>query len=199
MDGSHGRREESRRIQRRPRRRIEVLFGFLFAVGVLAVGSHWFGVQFLDFHMNIFTEAAGIVATVLIVDRWYARGNTEREEQELHARLRRQARSGSHDIAIGAIEELRDRDLLSGEKRLLAGEDLYEAPLEKARLSGANLQGTILDHADLRNARLIKAKLQGATLTFAKLHNAKLNEAEMQDAKGHGAEMPDARLAGRLS
>lgn len=193
MEGS-GRREEIRRIHRKHRFFYEMLGGgIVLAVSVL-IGTGHFGGEDQDYRMNLFTEGMGIVATVFIVDRWYNRRNREREERELHARLRRQARSGSHDIAIGAIEELRDRDLLSGEKGLLVGEDLYEAPLEKARLSGANLEGTILDHADLRQARLIKANLRDANLVFAKAKGSVLDKATLENAKMNSADLDGAYL-----
>ncbi len=194
--------ESRREVIRKIHKQYSWYYHVLMYMMVLAIGVFLGSNVFRDrdgYDINIWTEMLGVAAgagvTVFVLDRFNERRVAEREKSELNARLRRQVKSSSHDIAIGAIEELRDRVLLTGDVGLLAGEDMNEAPLENARLSGANLQGTILENAMMRRARLVGANLREAILTEAKLHYARLMNAELQDAKCHSAKMANADLS----
>ncbi|MDE2638279.1 MAG: pentapeptide repeat-containing protein [Chloroflexota bacterium] len=164
-------------------------------IGILLGETH-FKFEARDYHVNLWTEAIGVLAgvgiTVLVIDQI----NGYRIRRDLKHRLARGVRSRSYDVAMSAIEELDHQGWLTGDSGALQGADLMEARLNEARLNGANLADAILEQAELNRTKLTKATLRGAILTFAKLHNARLNEADMRNAKCHGVEMPDARLGG---
>jgi len=158
---------------------------------------------------NIITEGMGVFVTVVILGllgRWYA-------IQDLKKRLVRQAGSVNHQIAINAVEELRqNRWLLREDKEhLLRNADLARANLEHAFLFGADLDGARLSWARLRSAdfnfaQLDGAKLIGSDLTNVKmihtklagadLHKANLNGSDLRYVNLKGAQLQNARLNG---
>ncbi len=142
-----------------------------------------------DYQPNLVTEAMGIGFTVLVIDWLYELRST----RDLRRRLIREAGSRSNDIALSAVDELRDKEWLTGEDGLLKEVDLSNANLQGAKLIEANLQGSILTGAnlrgtdcsgiDLQGATLLKAKLEGSFLIWAKLENAIFTEATLPDGE----------------
>ena len=190
MEGS-GRRGEIRPIHKQHKFFYEMLGGGIVLVVSVVLGVGWFGSGNQDYRMNLFTEGMGIVATVFIINRWYAR----REQEGLKQRLIREAGSRSHDIAISAVEWMDREGWLRGEEGLLRGADLREARLSEARMAGANLEGTNLDTADLRSADLRGAILHNANLFRADLRcRAELREADLSGAKLSMANLERADL-----
>lgn len=186
------RQEEIREIQKKYAWFYPLLFGIL-AVGIgIYIGAGRFSGD--DYWMNLFTEGIGVVAsigiTVLIIDRLYANRDRERQTQDLKERLVREAGSRSNNIAIPAVEQLRNKGWLEGDDGLLKGANLFCANLKKADLSKANLQGSDLSEANLREANLDEANLKKARLDGAKLKKASL-EADLQ-----GADLSEANLKG---
>lgn len=187
----------------------------LLSIGV-AIGAGFFDRNNRnDYHMNLATEALGIVATVFIINRWYAhrdrerarmqeRKETEIHTEELKRRLVREARSGANDVAIRAIERLRENGWLVGHKSLLKGENLSDANLHQADLRYANLRRANMEYArlqnsDMSNASLRQVSLRGANLRgsyifSARLHGAELGFANLQGAKLTGANLRRAKV-----
>ncbi|MCY4019956.1 MAG: pentapeptide repeat-containing protein [Chloroflexi bacterium] len=202
------RRKEIRGIHRKHKFFYEMLGGGIVLVVSILIGATQFGGENQDYPMNLFTEGMGIVATVFIINRWYAK----RELESLKQRLIREAGSRSHDIAISAVEWLDREGWLRGEDGLLKGADLREARLQGVRMEGANLEGVNLDAADLRganlrgailhNANLFRAdlrcwtKLREADLSGAKLSLANLERADLQKANLNRANLSRANLRG---
>ena len=150
-------REETGKIRGGHRLVYEVLGGAFLILCLVAVGSKYFGERYQDFHMNLFTEAAGIVVTVFVVNRWYA----HREQENLKRRLTREAGSRSNDIAVSAVEWMRSEGWLKGKDGLLKGAALIEANLENAHLGGANLEGAELALANMQRTNLWDARSKG--------------------------------------
>ena len=195
------RQEEIREIQKK-----EARFYCLLLVIICIIGAALFGVnrdyEDQGYWMNLVTEGIGVVAsigiTVFIIDRLYAK----RDREQLKYRLVREARSRSNDIAISAVEWLRDEDWLTiGSDSLLKGARLRKANLQEANLLNANLQGADLTNANLQGASLGGAHLQGANLSWAFLQGANLSWAFLQGvkltvAKLQGANLVAAQLRG---
>lgn len=151
------------------------LAGMLFFPGLQALSS-----DAGELLAGFVPEALGIAFTVLLIDRLNQRRERERERKEDIARLRRQVSSKYNDIALRALEEITQLDLLSGDNAILKrmlfeGTDLQDANLERSdlrrtlfldvNLSSANLQG-----ADLEGAYFMHdVNLAGADLLFANL------------------------------
>lgn len=175
----------SRRAENQGRKRLayEVLGGALLILCLVAVGSKFFGQGNRDFHMNLFTEAAGIVVTIFLVNRWYAMRESDRKLSELESRLVREAGSQVNQTALNAIEELRDSNWITGEDGLLSGASLRGANLANAQLSDANLNGAKIDGAILTGARLVDAELQNASLERAILHKSWMHDANLTSAR----------------
>lgn len=174
------RREEIQKIHHNYQVFYEMLGGAVVLVMSVLIGSGVFGAENVDYRMNLFTEGMGIVATVFMINRWYA----HRERESLKRRLIREAGSRSHDIAISAVEWIEREGWLRGEDGLLKGADLREARLKDARMAGANLEGANLDSADLRGVNLNGAILCRANLFGADLRCwAKLREADLSGTK----------------
>ena len=168
-----------------------------------------------DYKTNLYTEVFGVLfsvfVSVVIIGGW----SYWRETQQLKARLKREAGSRSNDIAISAVEWLREKKWLIGEKGILRKADLVNANLKEADLSFANLQGATLIGtklqksvlsgarleeaclfaADLQEAQLSGARLRGVTFSRANLRGAGLSDAELQNAKLDGTDLLGADLS----
>ena len=167
------RQEEIQAIHKKHKQFHELLGGTMFLMFGIAIGALWFGGMNQDYHMNLFTEGMGIVATVFIINQWYA----SRDRKRLKRRLIREAGSYSNDIAINAVEQLDIEGWLTGNDGALRETYLEEANLEEAQLSHANLQTAKLSEANLQ-----KAKLHNADLSFAKLRRTSLNGTNLHKA-----------------
>lgn len=148
---------------------------------------------------NLFTEGLSIAITVGIIE-YIRRRNAE---NELKKRLIRQAGSVNHQIAINAIEELRENQWLTTDdpEQLLVGANMFKAKLMDALLVKANLEGANLFNANLSgawlfNANLSGAHLQGVNLEGAILGEANLSEAYLLNANLSGAYLEVANLSG---
>ena len=176
---------------------------FLIGAMYFNIGAMLFDDEDYDnYRLNFVTEMMGVVTsvgiTVLIIDRLYANRDRERQTQDLKERLVREAGSRSNNIAISAVEQLRDKGWLEGDDGLLEGAnlfyanlkkvDLFRANLQGANLVGANLQGAFLDEANLKKAHLDGAKLKKASL------GADLQEADLSEANLKGAFLTDGDL-----
>ena len=147
-----------------------------------------------DYETNLYTEVFGVFLSVLIsvviVGGW-----TEwRARQQLKARLTREAGSRSNDIAISAVEWLREKQWLVGERGLLVRANLSQANLQGADLSNANLRGANLNNANLREVTLDKVELQDATLCDADIRGAYSWDANLQGATMWNVKLQGARL-----
>ena len=166
----------------------------LIALAIFVLG--WSGGD--DYVTNIYTELIGVVIsigfTVVFVDRFYANREEMRQTEELTRRLVRDAGSRSNDKAIAAIEELREKKWLEGDKGLLKGAYLPGAYLQNADLYKANLQEAVLQNARLQECQMWKADLVEANLRFVNLQGARLWEANLQCAKLWKANLTDAKL-----
>ena len=212
------RREAIRQIHRDHRLFYELLGGAILLLIGVAIGAGFFGVGNRDYHMNLATEALGIVATVFIINRWYAHREREQqreqarrdkerqleqaqreEEQQIEEskrRLIREAGSRSNDIAISAVEELQGKRWLNGDNGLLKGAVLTRANLKDADLRSANLNGCSLIGAILQKAVLTGARLQDAFLSYSDLRGANLAGSKLQRAAFSRANMRGADLSG---
>lgn len=175
----------------------KIVTGLLVLGIMFALGRSHFGGGNGEYHMNLLTEAMGIVATVFIIDWWYERAATKR----LKSRLVREAGSRSNDIALSAVDELSAEGWLVGEHGLLKGQDLLDANLDKADLEGANLEGANLARASLNHARLSGANLKGANLNLTDLDwtllvGANLEGAQIRTSSLQNATLDDANLSG---
>ncbi len=149
-----------------------------------------------DFQLNWATELLGVVASTGVTLFFLDKLNERRDQNNLKQRLKGEAGSRSHDIAISAVEWMEREGWLRGKDGLLKGADLREARLSDARMVEANLQGTNLEKAWLCKARLNGANLRDARMMHTKMHNVNLIGAELPNADCHNAELPDARLGG---
>ncbi len=191
----------------------ELLGGAVLLVISVAIGAGFFDRDNRnDYHMNLATEGLGILATVFIINRWYA----HREKQSLRRRLVREAGSRSNDIAISAVNWLRVEGWLDGDAGVLAGAFLLRANLKEADLSHANLQGAymsrvemqgavlietdlkgaMLDKSDLRELASMKSDLRGAFIGGSQIQNAQLWEADLRGANLAGAYLYGAQFGG---
>ena len=141
---------------------------------------------FVAFADGLWPEVLGISVTVAFIDRLYRRRDESRREQELRERLLREARSNLNQVALNAINEVREYGWLTGDAGLMKGAFLERANLENAGLKQANLEGADFTSssfitADLRQARLVNAKLEYTNFTGANLKGANLLGVEYDD------------------
>lgn len=177
------RREEIRKIHQKHRFFYEMFGGGVVLILCVLIGAGMFGGENIDYRMNLFTEGMGIVATVFMVNRWYAHRERERLTNDLKMRLQREAGSQVNQTALSAIEHLREKNWIFGEDSLLAGVNLQGAHLENANLWDANLKRTFLDGAILQGARLVEADLHQASLERAFLHKTWAQDSDFSKAK----------------
>jgi len=133
--------------------------------------------------MNLYTEVVGVLlsvfVSVVIIGGW----TYWRERQQLRSRLRREAGSRSNNIAIAAIEQLRDKNWLVGDQGVLKGANLHYANLHGADLSWANLEDADMAHAILSDATFVGTELQSADLRFTELRGALLTAIDLSNSK----------------
>jgi hypothetical protein len=123
-------------------------------------------------------EAAGIIVTVLWIERLQRQRDERNAEKALKEQLVRDAGSTSNEVAKNAVHQLRKRGWLEGDHGLLAGQDLRGAYISGANMEKASLQGT-----DLGKATLQWVNLEGTNLERANLSGAYLREAIMKGGK----------------
>jgi uncharacterized protein YjbI with pentapeptide repeats len=170
-------------------------FGWIVFVLIgLSLGFVLFGPED-GFTTNVYTEAISIVITVVIVNRLVI----QREQNEARQRLARQAGSRVREIAVMAVDELRQRGWLEGPYGLLryqniSGVNLAGAELSRADLYGTTLVGANLEKAHLFDANLTYSDLSGANLTEANLEQACLRKATLRQAKMIKAQLKDTYL-----
>ena len=194
------RRKEIREIQKKYHWFYALILGAVLLVIGIWVGASVFAEDDSNgYGMNLFTEALGIAAsviiTVLAIDRINERRAQERQTQELKERLVRDAGSRSNDIAVHAVEQLRAEGWLTGNDGLLKGVRLAEADLRNANLRLANLQEADLWKTNLQEADLWSTNLQGASLIQANLQKAALCGADFENADLRAANLRGADLS----
>ncbi len=208
--GMDGRMQEIRTIYRDFTQFYEIAGGLgLVILGVL-LGGLFFN-QSGDYPTNLYTEFLSICLTVFVLDTRARHRDQRRRIDELRERLLREASSGVNETTKTAIEELAQRNLLTGETGWLQGADLSEANMNGVKLDSANLRGanlrqarlenatlfdTALDMADLSNAKLHGALLSYATMTYTALENADLRNASLQRVVLNHANLSYADLRG---
>lgn len=161
----------------------------IFVIMGIVIGFFLFGTD-NGFTVNVYSEFFSIIVTVIIVDRLAQ----QREIRVLRDRLPRHAKSSSHAIAIGAIDELRNRGWLIGEDGLLRGKNLWYTNLERADLSQANLSKVNLSLSKLSFARLDHANMSGAFMRVADMSSTVCIFADLSDADLMGANLSRASL-----
>ena len=140
--------------------------GFIVGTGSYTSQPNWL----TGFAENFWTEAIGILLTVLVIDRIYAANN-------LHERKRRlfnQLKSRANPVAVDAIEQIIRENWL---EEALAyffepssqQSDLRNLQLHNAYLRGLRLENVDLRASDLRSADLLDVKLIGCDLAFCNL------------------------------
>lgn len=214
------REQEIQRIHQQYRFEYQIIGGAALVLIGIAIGAVLFtGIRPLindesGYTANLYTDLLSIGVTVFILDLLARRREEASQLQELQARLLREARSISNEIAKNAIHELRERGWLTSEESLLIGADLSSANLagadlmnanlrgahlrltnlQNADLHDANLQGTFLSNANLQKADLIHTNLRGAQLRLANLQGANLELANLAGAKLHDSNLQAASL-----
>ncbi len=213
---SETRREEIETMPRRYRLICEMVTGALFMVIAVQIGAVLLNVddidvKSMDYRMNLVTEGMGILATVFIINRWYAHRDRERQREqaqleeerqtdELKKQLVEAAGSTVNSKALSAIEQLRHKGWLEGDDGLLQGQTKtlnhanWNNARNNARLDRVNLQNTSLVGAELNSAEMIRTELQKATLSFAKMHCVFALGAYFQDSTLCNAELIKANL-----
>jgi uncharacterized protein YjbI with pentapeptide repeats len=141
-----------------------------------------------DFYANVTTDLLSIALTVLVIDAF----NQRRETQRLKAQLIREMGSPDNGVALRAVEELRVCGWL--ENGALRGACLSQANLEGANLDEADLSAASLERANLRGARLWRANLRGAILERSDLQGATMGAATLQEAQLWRANLQGAFL-----
>lgn len=156
--------------------------------------------QQYSINQNIFTEALGIIITVLLIDIL----GELRAKRRLRRRLITMMSSTHNQQAVTAAEEMKERGWLLGPA--LMGADLVEANLAGVNIgfdTHFQMESKMhnLRHARLRNANLAGAKLHhvdfyGADLSGADLYMANLAGANLAGTDLRGANLQYANLAG---
>ena len=196
MSEEKSRWDEIRQIHIESATAYRILGGIaLVGIGVL-VGANLFAVDKDGYSLNVYTEALGVVATVLIVDTLYRYRDEQRREQNLKDRLLREICSPEPDVVRSAFHEIRRRKKMFGEKSILKGEMLKVARPGTVDLSYANLSGADLSSRDLQGFMFVRTNFSGANLARCKLNSAPLTNANLENANLEGAWLNDAILLG---
>lgn len=177
-----------------------IIIAALFVLG-------WQGGE--DYVTNIYTELLGVVVsagvTVVIVDSAYERQARIRLQRDLV----NDAGSRSNDIAMHAIDRLRQNGWLTGSRGALRSADLRSANLQTVdmRLDDAGFPGdpSIIKRlgfktlakrhgTNLENAQLFRANLRRANLFFASLEKAILIQTDLTKVEAMLANLESASL-----
>lgn len=188
-----------------------VLLSLIYVI--LAVISFWLfpGLDEVKLIDGLTTEFLGMFFILLVIDYYRdreatkqaelketeAREHQERREQEALQNYKddlvRQARSRNNNNALDAIDIIRERGWLDGNKdgvKLLEGISLKNADLSNADLSNGQLQRTEF----IGKAKLNKVDFSGASLRNAKFISAQLSETIFVGTDLVGTDFTHARL-----
>lgn len=173
-----------------------VIVGIIIGAGLFGTGGALFAGQddTRAYSTNLYTEFISITITVLVLNTLAERREQNRRTADLKARLLREARSTVNDVAVQAINEIRENGWLTSADGLLKGANLVEANLRFVDLSKANLEFTKLIRTRLQRANLMDANLIGAQLEGAKLQGANLASAKLLKANLNLAKLRKANL-----
>jgi hypothetical protein len=151
---------------------IGLLIGFLIGVSTATEIKGWFFDSF-------WPEALGILFTVTVIEKFAQR----REEKNLRERLIHEASSRSNERAKSAVDDLRWKKWLIGDRGLLQGVEFQSADLKNVRFFEANLSDTKFRRVDLSGALLINTDLGRTSMFKVDLSGADLKNANLIDAK----------------
>lgn len=159
---------------------IYIIASLLLLIGLLRYweGPLPYNSKWDNFYTNIHAELIGIGVTILAFNSLSHLSQIQMEKR----RLILQMGSPDNSFAIEAVRQLRSRGwLLNG-------------TLNKADLSGANLQGAELALAHMKEANLMSTHLEDAYLAMAHVEGGKLMEAHLDNAHFEMAYLRDADL-----
>jgi hypothetical protein len=145
---------------------IYLLIGLLLGILVGIVVQSNMAVDSMEWIEALWPEGAGIVFTVLFLDR----ANHIRQQRTMIRQLVRRAQSRYAHTALVAIEELRVED------------QLWRGVLAGRSLRGANWRGANLYRTDLRGSDLTNVQFEDADLTDANLTGAKVTHEQLERA-----------------
>lgn len=196
--------DERRREQERIRREYPDLYYYVAGVALVVVLMLVGYVLFPDrdgYLTNLFTEAASVAVTLIILNRMAERREERRFLRQLKQDLIYRMGSQVNSEAIRAVEELRRHGwLLDGSLHgaRFSGADLRGANLVYANLTRAVLVGANLSHANLWGANLPYAQLWDANLSNANLGNANLSNAVLYDADCSNVDLTRSSLSNAI-
>lgn len=171
--------EEIREVYKNERYRFfyRMLFSGLIILLLLLLGGELFSENHLDYNLSLFTNLIAIAIGVLFIDE----RAEHRAKMQLKQQLIRQMRFGTNELALMAVEEIRENRWHNDGS--LKKARLDNARLMNAKLIGFDLEGACLNGAILEKADLTDANLKNSTLYNAQLQNASFIRADLQGAK----------------
>jgi hypothetical protein len=176
------------------------LASVMLIVGIKSViGSTLSWKNLSNLILAISPELIGISITVLILDAMVEKRQKKIAEDQFKAQLVREMGSSIRDMAIPALEELRENGWLADE--FLTGKNFDGANLMDADFTNAILSNDSFVHANLAGANFNGAKLDGARLISANMKNAKtefavIRGADLRGALLEGSSFTDEQLQG---
>ena len=109
-------------------------------------------------------------------------------------RLVNEAANTNFKTVRNAVDQLRQKGLLTGRNGLLQGQDLSQADFFGADLGGANFRGANLTRVCLTDVDLRRADLRDVTLIRGVFGYADLMGADLRGARADGAEFTNTDL-----
>ena len=208
--------ERGEQIQREYSWFYPVFLGIFLVISGIVIGAYLFGSKnpiiegnFLSYITNIWTEAIGIGATILIFERW-------RKRQEEHqGKIDKSFRENSERHLLQSDKTTRLRLALNWREKsiliaemsildLLRGGDLRGIELENLQLHNTDFTGARLNQAKMsktqfvgsnfKNADLSVSELQNTDLALTNFNNADLYRANLQEAKLYETDFTNANL-----
>src|SRR5690554_1826316 len=176
--------DERRREQARIRREYPDLYYYVAGVALMVALMLAGYVLFPDrdgYVTNLFTEAASVAVTLLVLNRMAEAREKRRYKQDLIYRMG----SSVNAEAIRAVEELRRHGWLTDGS--LRAARLWDANLEGAEMPFSNLSCAKLANANLSSARLWGANLSDALVWEVNFSNADLANSDLSNAILHNA------------
>lgn len=151
--------------------------GFIIATASYASQPKWL----TTFSENFWTEAVGILITVIVIDRIYA-ANSLHERKIL---LFNQLKSRANSVAVDALEQIQRQGWLDEAQAYYFDDKKDKVVLRRLELQGASLNGIRLENVELRTSNLYKTGMRNASFigcdfAFSNVENAFLGKTDLR-------------------
>ena len=172
--------------------RLRYMGGIVIAAILILAGF----VMFSDkdgYFLNLYTELAGVIVTILFVNTFLYSQSEKRRERDLIEKMLREARSPETVVSGNALHEIEEYISRSADYSFYDGKNFGNANWENVRLF-RSMRKAVLDRTKIKDSDLGHTDLSGASLGWVELDNVQMTQAVLGHSYMHRIRMKNVNL-----